>query len=279
MVTGVDNTPAASLEGVTPTLTYYAGFNAGGTVFSGAPTGAGTYTVVASFAGSADYGAASGPASFTINPATPTVAVTDAGGAYDGSAFAASATATSATVGATVASLPVPAYFYPTRGRLSLGSVDRCRCHHANHGHHEPGQRPRRGGRPKLRRGRGQVAGREWQGDRLCCRTDYGAVAAGNGGGQIDDYRNWYHLDGIFVDQMTNDGSDLAYYQAIYQYVHSQQPRWIVVGNPGSNTLEAYAQLPVAERPGPLFLKTAPATTRTRPRAGSRITLPTSLRT
>jgi hypothetical protein len=84
---------AASLEGVSPTLTYYAGSQASGTPLSGAPSAAGTYTVVAAFAGSADYAAAaSAPLTFTITPATPTVSVSDAGGAYDGAAFAASAT-------------------------------------------------------------------------------------------------------------------------------------------------------------------------------------------
>jgi hypothetical protein len=61
---------SASLEGVSPTLTYYAGSQASGTPLSGAPSAAGTYTVVATFAGSADYAAAtSAPLTFTISPA------------------------------------------------------------------------------------------------------------------------------------------------------------------------------------------------------------------
>ena len=57
VVPGVDNSFAASLESVSPTLTYYSGI-AASTVraASAAPTSAGTYTVVASFAGSTDYG-------------------------------------------------------------------------------------------------------------------------------------------------------------------------------------------------------------------------------
>ena len=52
-----------------------------GTPLSGAPSLAGTYTVVANFAGSTDYtSAASTPATFTISQATPTVTVSDAGG-------------------------------------------------------------------------------------------------------------------------------------------------------------------------------------------------------
>jgi hypothetical protein len=68
-----------SLEGVSPTLAYYAGTYtdpsqlAGLTALSGAPTAAGSYTVLASFAGSADYTAASATATFTINPPTASV--------------------------------------------------------------------------------------------------------------------------------------------------------------------------------------------------------------
>ena len=82
----------SSLEGVSPTVTYYAGNIASGTPLSGPPITAGTYTVVASFADSTDYGSAtSTPVTFTIAQATPTVTVTDAGGTYTGSAFPATA--------------------------------------------------------------------------------------------------------------------------------------------------------------------------------------------
>jgi hypothetical protein len=87
-VTGVSGVPASSLEGVSPALIYYAG----NTALPGAPSGAGTYTVVASFAGSADYAAASASATFTIGAATPAVSVSDAGGTYSGQPFPATAT-------------------------------------------------------------------------------------------------------------------------------------------------------------------------------------------
>ncbi len=70
VVSGVDTTPAASLEGVTPSLTYYSGTSTTGTALSGAPTSVGTYAVLASFAGSADYTSASASTTFTIIPAT-----------------------------------------------------------------------------------------------------------------------------------------------------------------------------------------------------------------
>jgi hypothetical protein len=74
---GVDNTPAPSLEGVIPTLTYYAGTSGSGTALGGAPSQPGTYTVVAYFTGSTDYTSASVSATFTIYPPPPPVAQKD----------------------------------------------------------------------------------------------------------------------------------------------------------------------------------------------------------
>jgi ELWxxDGT repeat protein len=84
---------ATSLEGVSPRLTYHAG-NSTGPLLRSAPTAAGIYTVVASFAGSADYAPASAQATFTIKPATPTpglytLTVTDTGGLANGKPYTA----------------------------------------------------------------------------------------------------------------------------------------------------------------------------------------------
>ncbi len=94
VVSGVDSTPAASLESVTPSLTYYSGATTTGTPLSGAPSSVGTYTVLASFAGSSDYTSGSASTIFIISSsaATPTVIVSDAGGTYKGAGFAATAT-------------------------------------------------------------------------------------------------------------------------------------------------------------------------------------------
>ena len=74
-VTGVGGTAPPDLEGVTPTLTYYAGSGTLGTnLGSTAPSTTGTYTVVARFPGSADYAAdQSKPATFAIAPARATI--------------------------------------------------------------------------------------------------------------------------------------------------------------------------------------------------------------
>ena len=72
VVSGVDDSPASSLEGVTPTYTYYTGTDTTGTPLAGAPSAPGTYTVVASFAGSTDYASIrSSGVQFTITPPTP----------------------------------------------------------------------------------------------------------------------------------------------------------------------------------------------------------------
>ena len=70
---------------MTPTFTYYTGNTPNGTPLSGAPTSAGTYTVVASFAGIANYNSAnSNPVTFKITVVTATVTVADAGGVFNG---------------------------------------------------------------------------------------------------------------------------------------------------------------------------------------------------
>ncbi len=79
----------ASLEGVTPIPTYYSGTSVSGTALSSAPSTVGTYTVLASFAGSTDYSTGSASTTFSISKATPTVNVLDFTGTYNGAGFAA----------------------------------------------------------------------------------------------------------------------------------------------------------------------------------------------
>ncbi len=76
-VAGVSGSPTSSLEGVIPSLTYYSGTYTsdsqlvGVQSLSGAPIQAGSYTVLAGFAGSADYTIALALSNFTISPAAP----------------------------------------------------------------------------------------------------------------------------------------------------------------------------------------------------------------
>ncbi|MEM8493930.1 MAG: spherulation-specific family 4 protein [Planctomycetota bacterium] len=65
----------------------------------------------------------------------------------------------------------------------------------------------------------------------------------------IDDYVNWYNLDGIFLDEFTNtnNAADLAYYESLYGYIKNINADWTVVGNPGTRTVEPYASRPTAD--------------------------------
>jgi hypothetical protein len=76
-ISGLNNTPAASLEDTTPILTYYEGAGTSGTCLgSTPPTSAGTYAVVARFPGSTDYAPTqSAPVVFTIDRGVAALAV------------------------------------------------------------------------------------------------------------------------------------------------------------------------------------------------------------
>ena len=110
-VTDVNGNTAASLEGVTPTIQY---FDSNNNQLQRRRQWPGAYTAVATFPGSTDYTSASQSVTFTISQATPTVAVSDAGGSYNSDPFPATETVTDVN-GNTAASLegvtPTLAYF------------------------------------------------------------------------------------------------------------------------------------------------------------------------
>ncbi len=80
-VAGVSGSPGSTLEGTGLTLTYYNGTYttigqlSGLTGTASAPSSAGSYTVLASYAGSKDYSAAAGLANFSIGQARTTISV------------------------------------------------------------------------------------------------------------------------------------------------------------------------------------------------------------
>ncbi|MEY4917982.1 MAG: hypothetical protein RL616_1895 [Verrucomicrobiota bacterium] len=65
----------------------------------------------------------------------------------------------------------------------------------------------------------------------------------------IDRYFSWYAVDGIFLDEFTNDSdtNHLNYYATLYQYIQTKGTNLLVVGNPGINTLESYLMRPCAD--------------------------------
>lgn len=86
--------------------------------------------------------------------------------------------------------------------------------------------------------------------------TVIGYVASGYGARPIAEvsedilrYQNFYPIDGIFVDEMGNDGSaqSIGYYAAVYDYVKALDPKHRVIANPGTVTKESYLTHPTAD--------------------------------
>ena len=53
-------------------------------------------------------------------------------------------------------------------------------------------------------------------------------------------YASWYRVDGLFLDEMSNQASDLPYYTDLAATLRAQHPGWQLVGNPGTATPAAY---------------------------------------
>jgi hypothetical protein len=71
--------------------------------------------------------------------------------------------------------------------------------------------------------------------------TSYGARPLASVSADIDAWVAMYPIDGIFVDEMDNTpGAHEAYYQSLFQHVHSLLPGARVVGNPGVSTSPSY---------------------------------------
>lgn len=80
--------------------------------------------------------------------------------------------------------------------------------------------------------------------------SSYGSRPLAQVTADIDRYAQWYAIDGIFVDEMANTGpaERLNYYRSIYNHVKGLNPRWEVMGNPGTHTIEQYLTWPTADR-------------------------------
>ena len=119
-IAGVSGVGGSSLEGVEVQLAYYSGtYNSadqlsGLTPLSNAPGDAGNFTVLASFAGSSDYTSASALANFTIDQATPTVILADAGGTFSDAPFTGTSTVVgiSGVPGASLEGIGLLLYYY-----------------------------------------------------------------------------------------------------------------------------------------------------------------------
>ena len=79
--------------------------------------------------------------------------------------------------------------------------------------------------------------------------TVYGTRPIADVKADILKYKQQYSLDGIFLDEMTNNNNaaNLTYYKDIYAYIKSLDPNYRVTGNPGTNTQPAYITGPAAD--------------------------------
>ncbi len=79
--------------------------------------------------------------------------------------------------------------------------------------------------------------------------TSYGARPLNDVVTDINRYLSFYAIDGIFIDEMADDGSaaSVNYYLAIYQYIKGLNPGFRVIMNPGTTAPELYVGLPLAD--------------------------------
>ena len=56
----------------------------------------------------------------------------------------------------------------------------------------------------------------------------------------VQRYAQWYPVDGIFLDEMSNQTAALPFYQQVSQSLRSSHPAWQIVGNPGTAAPAGY---------------------------------------
>src|SRR5579885_98509 len=69
--------------------------------------------------------------------------------------------------------------------------------------------------------------------------TGYGSRDAGSIESDINSYKNWYGVNGIFFDEMSNVAGQEGYYKNLSEYAKSQGLA-MTVGNPGADTAASY---------------------------------------
>ena len=87
-----------------------------------------------------------------------------------------------------------------------------------------------------------QVHATQAQGVRVLgyIHTSYGKRPLSEIQSEIEHFRRWYGVNGIFFDEVTNDDANLPYYQQCQAAVRSGQPAAVVVINPGTPVTEGY---------------------------------------
>lgn len=71
--------------------------------------------------------------------------------------------------------------------------------------------------------------------------TDYSQRPLGQAEQYVRDYRNWYGVTGIFLDQTPTTGSgQIGYYRSLARYIHRTSPRATIWLNPGAYPDQSY---------------------------------------
>jgi hypothetical protein len=148
------------------------------------------------------------------------------------------------TLHSTPLGIMVPAYFYP-RADGDWNALDAAAAHvpliaimNPNSGPGKAADKTYVHALSKLHRAGGKIIG--------YVHTSYGARPLADVEKEVDQYLAFYHLDGFFIDEMTNDEdtNHLDYYAALYRYIKAKGANYTVTGNPGCNTREVYLTRP-----------------------------------
>ncbi|HEX5322947.1 MAG TPA: spherulation-specific family 4 protein, partial [Capsulimonadaceae bacterium] len=57
---------------------------------------------------------------------------------------------------------------------------------------------------------------------------------------EADHYFQWYHVSGIFYDEVSNDQPGLSYYKEVFAFTKKRNPQAMVVLNPGTQVIAGY---------------------------------------
>lgn len=70
--------------------------------------------------------------------------------------------------------------------------------------------------------------------------TSYGKRPLSEIQSEIERFRRWYGVNGIFYDEVSNDDANLPYYQQCKAAARAGQPKAVIVINPGTPVTEGY---------------------------------------
>ncbi len=130
----------------------------------------------------------------------------------------------------------IPAYFYPgTNWTRAIASKPPPRLMIVDITTSGPGSAPDRNYQMTTRHAR--AAGITLVG---YVNTDYAARPVAAVETDVSHYKSWYGVTDIFLDGVSSDGGDLAYYRQLAGYVHQANPGSLVILNPGTYPDQRY---------------------------------------